>query len=140
VINMVLQSRARGGYRAVRLSLTMDDCSGKQLRAAIRLVAREVFFPKDSLEAMLTGATEACTNAFKYGSLSDDGTVEVCVHANATEVTARLYYPSEAFVFANNDQCLPGGSLGHRLMSLTLDEIHYRFRNGWALGRLVKRA
>jgi anti-sigma regulatory factor (Ser/Thr protein kinase) len=133
-----------GRYQVARLSLSMDDSAVPWLRAAIRDVATAAGFPSDSLHSLLVGTTEACSNAIKHGVHAPERAMEADIRINSTEVIVRLYYSSEPFVFAIHADSPADGAarsgLGHSLMCRMLDEVHYRFRRGWAMVRLVKRA
>jgi anti-sigma regulatory factor (Ser/Thr protein kinase) len=110
----------------------------------LRDTAKHVGFNSDALELLLLGSTEACTNAVKYGSYSSNGKLQVCIQSAPDEVLVRLFYYGEPFVFSqllsNDAETLFEPGRGHDLMRRSLDEVHYRFRNGCTLVRLVKRA
>lgn len=133
----------RSAYQSVRLSLPVDNAAVAYLRAAIRDAARGVGFPTEPLYALLVGTAEACSNAIKHGTKGPGRSIEADVHASRDEVTVRLYYASEPFIFgpeSNRDESSGNSYLGHTLMREMLDEIQYRFRRGSALLRIVKRA
>lgn len=131
----------KGNYRTVRVSLPMDNPSIPWLRAVIRETAQGTGFPSTSLQSLLMGVTEACSNAIKHGTHGPESNVEIDARISSTEAIVRMYYASEPFIFGiqpNMDDDNPSG-IGHSLMRVMLDEVHYRFRKGWTMVRLIKR-
>lgn len=127
--------------RAQRLTLRMNRAAGVKLRSAIRSLAEDAGIPSDITHKMLLGTTEACSNAIKHGDTSASNLgIEACVHISSDEFVVRLYYKSQPFIFADHetvDNNLPT-THGHYVMSRVLDEVHYYFRRGCTLVRLVK--
>lgn len=134
----------KGDYKTVRVSLPMDNPSIPWLRAVIREAAHGSGFPRTSLQALLLGITEACSNAIKHGIPGENASIEVDARICQSEAIVRMYYASEPFIFGSlfcidpEQSCTSG--IGHSLMRVMLDEVHYRFRNGWTFARLIKKA
>lgn len=141
---MKYNAQRRGDYNVTRFSLRMGRSTGVTLRKAIRQAAEAVHFPDEALQPLLIGATEACSNALKHGVAPSPGNIEASILSKSDEIIVRLLYKGEPFVFANavgietEEPAAPGR--GHYLMLRTLDEVHYQFRGGRTLVRLVKRS
>ena len=140
---MAAHAFKRGKYWLIRLSLPPDSSAPAQLRRHIREAAVYTGFAEDALGSMLIGATEACSNAVRHGSYTETDSIEASIQAKSNEMIIRLLYKTTPFVLTNPG--IPNLSEyihvghGHYLMRESLDEIHYYFRKGSVLARLVKR-
>lgn len=124
--------------------MPVDPSAAAKFRSVLKHIVQCADFPQELLKSVQVGASEACTNAVKYGRHGPDSKISVCIQAKADELIIRMYYQGDPFVFSNYQQQdayngeEPGS--GQLLMSRSFDEIHYHFRKGKTLSRLVKRA
>jgi anti-sigma regulatory factor (Ser/Thr protein kinase) len=134
----------RGGYWIAGFSLPADESAARLLRIELRQSANAVRFPVHQLDLLLVGATEAISNAVKHGNYRSGNVITVSIQSKSDEMIVRLCYAGEPFLFESTDRSLPYSlrdvGHGHHLMHASLDEVHYYFRRGLTLARLIKRA
>jgi serine/threonine-protein kinase RsbW len=112
-------------------------------RHAVEGIARRMHFDAGQIEDLKLAVGEACANAVKYSTCSDDNpNVEIKCVVMPDSLTVEVknkYIGPDQLSFPNALDPSREGGRGLYLMRQLMDEVHFEWKKGTAVVRMLKR-